>query len=84
MLLNSDGSLSLNKKDAYYAQVQLGLIILLNLETCDFVIYNSLEHKYIILNVDIDYEYCKKMLCTLKITYFEKLIHEICNLDTVV
>jgi len=83
VIKNSDGSFSLNKRDAYYAQVQLGLVML-NHETCDFVIYNSLEHKYIILKTDFDYEYCKKMLCTLKIIYFEKLIHEICNMDIVV
>lgn len=39
---NADGSLSLNKKDAYYAQVQLGLI-LLNLHGCDLVVYDSFE-----------------------------------------
>ncbi|XP_016655892.1 uncharacterized protein LOC107882272 [Acyrthosiphon pisum] len=83
IIKNSDGSFSLNKRDAYYAQVQLGLVML-NLETCDFVIYSSLEHKYIILKTDFDYEYCKKMLCTLKIIYFEKLIHDICNMDIVV
>lgn len=57
---------------------------MLNLKTCDFIIYNSFEHKYIVLKVDFDYEYCKKILHTLKIIYFEKLIHEICNIDQTV
>jgi len=40
VIKNSDCSFYLYKKDAYYAQVKLG-IIMLSLENCDFVIYNS-------------------------------------------
>lgn len=75
---NADGSLTLNKKDAYYAQVQLGLI-LLNLSSCDFVVYNSLEHNYIVINVEFDFNYCKTLLQVLKIVFFEKLLHSICE-----
>lgn len=45
---NADGSFTLNKKDKYYAQVQLGLV-LLNLNSCDFIIYNSVEHNYVVI-----------------------------------
>lgn len=77
---NLDGSLSLKKNNAYYAQVQLGLV-LLNLHSCDFVVYDSFEHKYIVINILFDYEYCKKMLEILKIVYYEKLLHQICELS---
>uniref|UniRef100_A0A2S2PE25 YqaJ viral recombinase domain-containing protein n=1 Tax=Schizaphis graminum TaxID=13262 RepID=A0A2S2PE25_SCHGA len=77
---NTDGSLTLNKKDSYYAQVQLGLV-LLNLSSCDFVVYNSLEHSYIVINVEFDFHYCKILLQVLKIVYFEKLLHTICELQ---
>lgn len=76
----ADGSFTLNKKDAYYAQVQLG-IVLLNLSSCDFIIYNSLDHSYILININIDVEYCTKLLQVLKIVYFEKLLHTICELQ---
>lgn len=77
---NADGSLTLNKKDAYYAQVQLGLV-LLNLSSCDFVVYNSLEHNYIVINVEFDFNYCKTLLQVLKIVFFEKLLHTICEIQ---
>lgn len=81
ILKSSDGSYTLNKKDSYYAQVQLGLV-LLNLNSCDFVIYNSLEHSYIVLNVLFDLKYCTQLLHVLKIIYFEKLLHKICEIKS--
>lgn len=76
---NDDGSLILNKKHTYYAQVQLGLV-LINLSSCDFIIYNSLQHNYKVINVNFDDKYCKTLLQVLKIVYFEKLLHTICQL----
>jgi len=76
---NADGSFTLHKKHAYYAQVQLGLV-LLNLNSCDFIIYNSIEHNYVVINVKFDDQYCKTLLQVLKIVYFEKLLHTICEL----
>jgi len=76
---NADESFTLLKKHAYYAQVQLGLV-LLNLNSCDFIIYNSIEHNYVVINVKFDDQYCKTLLQVLKIVYFEKLLHTICEL----
>lgn len=81
ILKSSDSSYTLTKKDFYYAQVQLGLV-LLNLKRCDFVIYNILEHSYIVLNVLFDLKYCTQLLQVLKIIYFEKLLHTICELKS--
>jgi len=58
---NADGYFTLNKKDAYYAEIQLGLV-LVNLSNYGFVIYNSLEHNCIDKNIKLDVQYCKTLL----------------------
>ncbi|KAE9534085.1 hypothetical protein AGLY_008821, partial [Aphis glycines] len=45
-----DGSLSLKKKHCYYAQVQMG-IVLLNVMECDFIVHSSYENKNAVLKV---------------------------------
>jgi len=74
------GKLTLKVKHAYYAQVQLGMIML-NVPCCDFVVYSSFNNNYHVIPVELNLNYCTNLLCHLKVIYFEKLIHEICNLS---
>jgi len=77
IIKNQDGSYSLKHNHSYYAQIQLG-IVLLNVTVCDFIIYSSYGNNYFLIQVSFDEMYCKEMLNNLKIVYFERLLHEIC------
>lgn len=77
IIKNQDGSYSLKPNHSYYAQIQLGLVIL-NVTVCDFIIYSSYEKNYFLIQVSFDEMFCKTMLNNLKIVYFERLLHEIC------
>ncbi|CAI6376996.1 unnamed protein product [Macrosiphum euphorbiae] len=71
-----NGSLSLKKPHCYYAQVQMG-IVLLNVKECDFIVHSSYENKNAVLKVIYDEDYCKNLFGSLKVIYFERLIHEV-------
>jgi len=73
-----EGQWLLKEKHAYYCQIQLGMLML-NVNNCDFVIYNSLENNYFVINVGINLIFCKNLLLSLKIIYFEKMIHHACD-----
>lgn len=75
-LLNND--IVLRKKHQYYAQVQMGMV-LLNLTKCDFVIYSNMSDSIKIIAVPFDEKYVSEMLSTLKRKYFENMLHEICK-----
>lgn len=75
-----NGELDLKQNHAYYAQIQLGLVML-NVTHCDFIIYSSFDNIYHIIPIDFNYDYCKRMLLSLKCVYFDKLLHEICKLS---
>lgn len=77
IIKNQDGSYSVKPNHSYYAQIQLGIVIL-NVTVCDFIIYSSYEKNYFLIQVSFDEMYCKTMLNSLKIVYFERLLHEIC------
>ena len=74
---NND-NVSLKQRHAYYGQVQLGMA-LLNLQNCDFLIYASGDGSIKVINVDIDVEFIKKMLLTVKQKYFTNMFHNICK-----
>lgn len=67
----------LKKKHKYYAQIQLGMVVL-NVKKCFFMMYASFDKSFHIICVDFDREFIVKMLSSLKIVYFNILIHEIC------
>lgn len=79
ILKDSNGLLSLKSRHAYYAQIQLGLV-LLNCPSCDFIIYDSFDNNILVINISLDYDYAKNLIFNLKIIYFEKLLHEICKI----
>jgi len=74
------GELDLKQNHTYYAQIQLGLVML-NVTYCDFIIYCSFDNIYQVISIDFNYDYCKHMLLSLKSVYFHKLLHEICKLS---
>lgn len=49
-----------------------------NVDICDFVIYCSFEEKILTICVSIDKEFCIHLLSSLKIIYYEKMIHKVC------
>lgn len=77
IIKHPDGSLSLKTNHVYYAQIQIG-IVLLNVTICDFIIYSSYDNNYATIVVNYDDLYCRDMFFSLKIIYFERLLHEVC------
>jgi len=75
---DTKGNWVIKKKHAYYAQVQLGMVML-NVTSCDFLIYSSFDDDYHLIPVELGIHFCKHLLLDLKLIFFEKLIHEICN-----
>ncbi|KAJ8915422.1 hypothetical protein NQ315_003183 [Exocentrus adspersus] len=72
------GTTELKKRHTYYAQIQPGMDVL-NLPSCDFIIYSSFDNEIIIINVNFDFEYCKYMLGILTSNFFQHMIHVICE-----
>lgn len=68
----------LKHKHQYYAQVQLG-IALLNLHSCDFVVYASQNNSFKIINVPFDYKFTFNMLKKIKENFFNNMLHVICD-----
>lgn len=75
--IKKDGEIHLRRKCAYYGQIQLGMA-LLNLNNCDFVIYASGNNTIKIINIPIDEEFIKNMLCKIKVNYFNHMLHNVC------
>lgn len=65
-------------KHKYYAQVQFGMA-LLNLESCDFVIYASQDNSLKIINVPFDYKFTYDMLQKIKANFFNNMLHVVCE-----
>lgn len=76
--IDSSNNISLKTKHAYYSQVQFGMAVL-NLKQTDFVLYSSYDQSIIILPIMFDAEYAKQLLSTLKIIYFNNMLHYICQ-----
>ncbi|KAJ8912685.1 hypothetical protein NQ315_011045 [Exocentrus adspersus] len=68
----------LKEKHKYYGQIQLGMA-LLNVERCYFVLYASFDKSIEICEVDINYNFAKKMLTVVKKNYFDCMFHTICK-----
>lgn len=68
----------LKEKHKYYAQVQMGMAVL-NLKNTKFVIYASYDKSIIIINVPINESFVISMLKSLKKTYYNIMLHEICK-----
>lgn len=73
-----DNLMTLKKKHAYYAQVQLGMAVLNVMET-DFLIYASSDNSIKIFSIPFDAEYFSEMFHTLKLTYFNNMLHYVCE-----
>ena len=50
----------------------------LNLKTCDFVIYSSILKTIRIVKVNFDKKFACNLLRTLKEKYFNKMLHNVC------
>ena len=70
-------NIQLKKKHKYYGQMQLGMFIL-NVRKSSFAIYASFDASMLIISVDFDEEFVRKMLESLKKAYFIIMIHTLC------
>lgn len=52
---------------------------LLNLDSCDFVIYASQDNSLKIINVPFDYTFTINMLKKIKDNFFNNMLHVICE-----
>lgn len=52
-------------------------MIILNVTSCDFLIYSNDDNNYHVIPVKLNNIFCKKLLFDLKVIYFEKLIREL-------
>jgi len=52
---------------------------LLNLESCDFVIYASQDNSLKIINVPFDYKFTYNMLQKIKENFFNNMLHVVCE-----
>lgn len=73
-----DSSLQLRRKHTYYAQVQL-LMLVLNLNYCDFIVFSSSCKQYFKLEIPFDATFCKDLSSKLKNIYFNHMLHVLCN-----
>lgn len=64
---------SLKKNHKYYAQVQIGMY-LLNVQTCDFLIFNYKDGSCAIISVPYDREYTKNIIYSLHPVYFKYVL----------
>ncbi|XP_053698879.1 uncharacterized protein LOC128745832 [Sabethes cyaneus] len=67
------GKFVLNKNHAYYCQVQLNMWIL-NLQSCDFIIYSCKEDDFELIEVPFDKEFAVKILNDLKQLFFQRML----------
>ena len=71
-------NLEFNKQHEYYAQVQFGMA-LLNLDSCDFVIYSDISNTIRILTVNFDKPCAQNLLNVLKNNCFKEMLHVYCK-----
>lgn len=64
-LVNTGDSFNLKKRHSYYGQIQLGMAIL-NLKSCDFIVYSSFDKQLIVIDVPLDVEFAEKLILQLK------------------
>lgn len=78
LVKENNGQFTLKTNHFYYAQVQIGMAVL-NLPATDFIIYASFDNKFITISINNDEDYAKKLLFSLKKTYFNIMIHHVCE-----
>ena len=77
-LIIEEQHIRLKEKHKYYAQVQMGMAVL-NFKTTKFVIYASYDKSMIIIDVPFNESFVINTLKTLKETYYNIMLHEICE-----
>lgn len=77
-LQSVNGQLTVRKRNAYYAQVQVGMAVL-NLRESRFILYSSKSNTFYVIIVAFDKEYAQKLLAKIKTNYFERMIHIVCK-----
>ncbi|XP_044744754.1 uncharacterized protein LOC123306700 [Coccinella septempunctata] len=70
--------LKLKQNHSYYAQVQLGMA-LLNLRSCDLVLYSSFSKTFLKVVVPFDEVFAKTSIEKISFNYFTHMIHVICE-----
>lgn len=65
----------------YFAQVQFGMAIL-NIQKTDFIIYSSFDKNIRIIPVDFDPRYSADLLLSLKLIFFNFMLHNPCKEKT--
>jgi hypothetical protein len=68
----------LKRKHSYYAQVQLGMAIM-NLDTCDFILYAPFDDSIKIIPVKRNNIFISELLRTLKDKYFNYVLPHMCH-----
>lgn len=61
------------QKHKYYAQVQLGMM-LLGFEKCHFIIYSSFDDSFIVFEISYNSTFSENMFNVLKCTYFNHIL----------
>lgn len=67
----------LKKKHPYYGQVQIGMAVL-DLKTCDFIVYSKCSKSFVNIIVPFDELFALDLLKKLQNIYFLNMLHEIC------
>ncbi|XP_064471985.1 uncharacterized protein LOC135386149 [Ornithodoros turicata] len=75
-----DGSYKLKERHTYYAQVQLGMAVL-NVASCDFVVYSSFDNTICVVKVPFNRDFCLRMLLHLKAIYFKHIVPILCDTE---
>lgn len=68
---------SLKKRNEYYSQITLGMA-LLNVRFCDFVVFTKYDQYLWIETVELDETYAATLLVTVKQSFFNRMLHQIC------
>ncbi|KAM7282619.1 uncharacterized protein ISCGN_002764 [Ixodes scapularis] len=72
------GTYSQKKRHTFYGQMQLGMV-LLDVKTCDLVIYASMDDSIEVICVDFDEAFVWPLLTTVKRIYFERVLPVLCS-----
>lgn len=67
----------LKRKHQYYGQVTLGMVMT-GATKCDFITFCVYDSSMAIEEIDLDPEFARTFISTLKHTFFSKMLHNIC------
>jgi hypothetical protein len=77
-LCKETGHSSLKRKHAYYGQVQLGMAIL-NVQSCDLVIYSPKSKSFATIVVPFDVQFATELFKIISYKYFNNMLHFVCK-----